>query len=497
MARSTAGLNFKRSERVRRRELTLYPRSLVQLITFGLTIVVLPLAVALGVAAIYVERATSHSQQAVIFSTQAVRYSLALADILKDLERSARVYQVLADDSLLANYETLRKDFLGNIGALRSFDLKPELQQAIESLVEHEQQLYTVLAEAAPGSQQAAAALDRFADMRELVRTLIADNSQTIERQVEGMKQAAAGARQVLIWEAVAAAALALLLGWLVIPPIIRYMRDLDRSIHQLGTGDLEHKIELQGPRDVRELGRRLEWLRSQLEMLESQKQLFLRHFSHELKTPLASIREGAGLLSDRVAGELNDEQLEIARIMHSNSVQLQQRIEDLLTYSTSMQPFQVIAREPVQLDEQIRAVVHEHRLPTRSRELRVITELEPVTALGDAGRLATVFDNLMSNAVKYSPNGGCIWINLYRNGSNAVIDVRDEGPGISREESERVFEAFYKIHDQFHNHVEGSGLGLSIARQFAMAHGGDIEIVDSSQGAHVRLTLPLHDLLS
>ncbi len=101
-----------------------------------------------------------------------------------------------------------------------------------------------------------------------------------------------------------------------------------------MGNGELSQTVKIDGPQDLQRLGEKLEWLRLSLLELEKQKTTFLQHVSHELKTPLTSIREGAGLLSEGIAGQLTDKQKEIAAILLANSIQLQKRIEDLLNFN-------------------------------------------------------------------------------------------------------------------------------------------------------------------
>jgi two-component system sensor histidine kinase GlrK len=108
-----------------------------------------------------------------------------------------------------------------------------------------------------------------------------------------------------------------------------------------MGTADFTHRIEVNGPQDLRYIGQRLEWLRSRLSDLEEQQNRFLRHVSHELKTPLTAVREGVELLRDNVGGKLAAEQREIVRIVRENTLSLQKLIEDLLTYhqTRAMEP--------------------------------------------------------------------------------------------------------------------------------------------------------------
>jgi len=215
---------------------------------------------------------------------------------------------------------------------------------------------------------------------------------------------------------------------------------------------------------------------------------------SHELKTPLTAVREGAELLRDRVGGELSPEQREIVRIVRENTLNLQKLIEDLLNYhqTRAIEP-QTLG--PVPLAEVVRRVVREHKLAALSRVITFDMKLKPAILVGDGEKIRAIVDNLVSNAVKYSPRSGLIVIRLAVDGDAAVLDVIDQGPGIDPADRPHIFESFYQGAPAPDGRIKGSGLGLAIAREYALAHGGRIELLDRSdgkRGAHFRLSLPL-----
>ena len=114
---------------------------------------------------------------------------------------------------------------------------------------------------------------------------------------------------------------------------------------------------------------------------------------------------------------------------------------------------------------------------------------------VGDADRIRVIIDNLVSNAIKYSPRAGVIAVTLAQEDGCAVLDVIDEGHGVDPAERERIFESFYQGKAPMEGRVKGSGLGLAIAHEYAMAQGGRIEVrdrADGRRGAHFRLWLPL-----
>jgi len=274
---------------------------------------------------------------------------------------------------------------------------------------------------------------------------------------------------------------------------ITRPIKQIDKSIRRLGGGKFNQPVVVRGPRDLELLGERLDWLRIRLLELEQEKTKFLQHISHELKTPLTAIREGAELLNERVVGELNAQQREITSILQDSSIQLQKLIEDLLSFSMVRTKTTTLFNMRVDLRPIIEEVLEGHKVAMMFRKLDLRRVLLSAKVNGDGEKLRVMVDNLVSNAVKYSPNNSPLWVMLSKRGKNAIIEVADSGPGIPDAEHERVFEAFFQGAPATKSHVRGTGLGLSIAREYAQAHGGDITVVKSKNvGACFRVCLPL-----
>jgi two-component system sensor histidine kinase GlrK len=213
---------------------------------------------------------------------------------------------------------------------------------------------------------------------------------------------------------------------------------------------------------------------------------------SHELKTPLTALREGTALLEEEVVGRLSDAQREIVDILEENGIQLQKLIEDLLNFQLAQARHASLDLQPVFLDRVLSEVLTDQKLAMMAKEIEVNLAAASIALLGDREKLHIAIDNLVSNAVKYSPRGGSIRVALTHDAGNVILDVVDTGPGIAALERPRVFEAFYQGKAAYEGHVKGSGLGLAIAREYVTAHHGRLEIIDDvSQGAHFRMTLP------
>jgi two-component system sensor histidine kinase GlrK len=142
-------------------------------------------------------------------------------------------------------------------------------------------------------------------------------------------------------------------------------------------------------------------------------------------------------------------------------------------------------------LDGLIRDAVRPHELAMQSKAQRLSLELEKVDIEVDREKVVSIIDNLVGNAVKFTPQGGAITVAARGNGVDAVIDVIDSGPGVPAEEREAIFDSFFRGRAKASGRIEGTGLGLAIAREFTEAHGGRISVVACSSGAHFRVTLP------
>ena len=468
------------------------PKSILRLILTGFFLVTLPLVIALVVATVAVDRMVGHSQNALLQSVLVTQGSQVLVEAITAMERNARQYQVLGDKVLLNVYDENHTRFVDTARSLELLELEAEQSRLLEELRIGEHELHVLLQRYAHDAPEIADALPAFTGLAENAQQILINNQYLISRGVEQIQDKARGVQRLLVMQAVALVPLALLLTIFFAYLITRPIRQVDQVIRRLGDGEFSAPVAVKGPRDLERLGARLDWLRTRLLDLEQEKTKFLQHISHELKTPLTTIREGAELLKEQVVGDLNEQQREIAGILHDNSLQLQKLIEDLLNFSSLTSRSSPVFCDRVELKPLIEDVLEDHKLALLSRKLELQPSLQRVSVSGDREKLRILMDNLVSNAIKYSPDGSSLVVSLSASGSDAVLDVSDAGPGIPDGERERVFEAFYQGAPASKGHVRGTGLGLSIAREYAQAHGGDIRVLDSGEaGAHLQVVLP------
>jgi len=474
-----------------------YPRSFRKLLLLAFLLAVLPLAMALLQAMSGIDHFAQQSRTAVGETSKAARASRQLLEEATGLERLARQMLILRDADVLDDYETLRGRFKASSSELSLLPLDEAQLTLLNQVIDTEQTLFENLrqgaGEASISSTQRARLAEDYAGLSALAREMVDVSNALIDREMM-LLQEGADETQRRLWIFLPAmlalgSGVALLATLLIARPI----RELDGAIRRLGGGDLVPAIRINGPGDLERLGQRLDWLRLRLVELEAQKSRFLRHVSHELKTPLTAMREGASLLADGTVGPLAPEQREVVEILQAKSLQLQALIERLLAAQREMEGLGHIQPESVHLSLIVKKVLEDHRLPALAHNLEFRLDVTPVRVTGDAAKLATVLDNLVSNAIRHSPEGAMIDLRLYRQGDTALLEVRDQGPGITSADRENIFDWFYRGAAPPGNQVTGSGFGLAIARELAQAHHGSLDLLpEDGKGAAFRLTLPL-----
>ncbi|HZN87163.1 MAG TPA: ATP-binding protein [Burkholderiales bacterium] len=468
-----------------------FPRSFLGLLVTGFLLVAAPLAGALVYSAWNTQRLAELSRSAVYNAAQAARGSRALVNRIASIERLAQQVALLPDPGLVQDYERLHAGFRQLSDELARLPLDGEQLTALRRTIGEEQALYELLSGASGSPPDARAVNEKVSDLAESAHEVQAISYRVADGEVERLRAAAEVVQRRLLQLVLATIAVALAFA-LALPRIIaRPIAELDASIRQLGGADFSRPIRVSGPQDLRDLGERLDWLRQRLTELEAQKNRFLRHLSHELKTPLASLREGAELLNDQVAGPLAPPQRAVVGIMRDNSIKLQKLIEDLLDYQRALHAAASLEVRTVRLDTLAREVADAHRLAALAKAQRVALDLAPVAVEADAEKLRSIIDNLLGNAIKFTPAGGSISITTREAEGGVVVEVIDSGPGVPAVEREAVFESFFRGRAKAGGRVEGSGLGLAIAREYVEAHGGRIALVAEGPGGHFRVTLP------
>jgi two-component system sensor histidine kinase GlrK len=459
----------------------------------GFTIVAAPLLFAIVNAAVQMSRLSNRSEQLVVHGMQGTRNNQLMLQEIGALERTARLYQIIGSADLLEVYARNHERLTATVNELLTLPLDAQVQRDARTLRSEADRLLDEIKHSAPNSARMADLVNAFPNLSELASKVSTRVSAQIDLEFSALQIAAQRAQQKLFLQTLLLVPMTLAVVAVFTYVFGRPIRAIDRAISELGRGTFSRPIAIRGPADLERLAAQLEWLRSRLLDLAQEKNRFLRHMSHELKTPLANIREGTELLMDGAVGELQSSQREVMAILRENGMKLQRLIENLLSFSAWQAKSVGLEISEFKLRPLIKTVLENQQLTLVAQRVRLDVQVEDLTPLADRGKVRLILDNLLSNAIKFTPRGGTISIHAHGERENFLLDVTDSGPGIPADERGKIFEAFYQGKTPQGGHVKGTGIGLSVVTEFVNAHGGSIEIFDAKAGgAHFRVRLPM-----
>ena len=268
----------------------------------------------------------------------------------------------------------------------------------------------------------------------------------------------------------------------------------LTRSIQRMGRGDLSVRVPVKGSGELRRLAQTFNTMSEKLDLLDKSRNQFVSNASHELKTPLATMKI---LLESMIYQPDMEAELRTEFLTDVNKEidRLNLIISDLLTLVSMDSKTMRLNRETVNLAQLIKDTAHRLSPMATQRNQEIKLQLaDSCETFADSAKLTQVAYNLMDNALKYTQEGGTIRIRLIRSGRDAIFTVSDNGPGIPKEDQAHIFDRFYRVDKARGRNTGGTGLGLSIVHQMVIMHGGSIS-VDSEEGHGTVFTveLPIH----
>ena len=454
------------------------PRTMTGLVAAGCLLAALPLLAALLLASVALDRLTGHTESLVEEGVMTARLGAELREQLQDLERNAEQYHALGDPALLDVFDDRwrqAEETLRQIARVGPRDEARRLQRDLSDVAAR-------WMDKARGGELAAESFGAFSALTPQSDAIIAAAVATIDRQLDAIAEATAASHTIMLLSA-------LTFGFSV--AVTRPLRKMSAGIAALGRGRYEQRIEIAFPREMQLLGERLDWLRRRSAAIEAEKDRFLRHVSHELKTPLTTLQEGASLMRERTLGPLSPQQQEVAQILTEASVELGALIRNLLSYAEWKQE----ERKPEMGWFEARALISEvmlsHRLVLAKRRLTVELNMRSPRLFGQRSRLRVALDNLVGNAIKHAPEGTAIEVRTGVRDGSCELSVRDHGRGVPDHEKGRIFEPFVRGSETEETTVRGTGIGLSIVKETVRAHDGTVEVENANPGARFRMAWP------
>jgi len=475
------------------------PRSFLNLVVLGFIAVSLPLGVGLWTSLTYIEQVTDAGLAVVEHAVSGTKDSEILSEYLRNEERTLRLYAVTADKQYLKQSEGYHNQIDSLLFDLAGLPLADQVRYDLEEMRRSRNLIRATIISARDGTIKGDEkkvindAIESFSQQYEQAGKIRTGIQEMVENEVTGLQRTTAEAQDALVSQTGAfilatiflIAVMAFLLSWPV--------RQLNKSVERLGNGDFRTPILVRGPLDVETVGKKLDWLRQRLDALEQEKSKFLAHISHELKTPLASIREGASLLSEGVVGDLNDKQQDVTSILYNNSIILQGLIENIIDFNMAQAGQKSRESVTVNLKDLLVEVAEAQTAKLLSANIQLDLKLEEIYVRGDKKELATIFENIFSNAVKFCPSGGTVGCRLTADKKTAACIIYDTGPGIAQEEADKIFMPFYQAETTVNSVVKGSGLGLAIVKEYLKHHHGMITVLNPGEpGARFGITLPI-----
>jgi two-component system sensor histidine kinase GlrK len=467
--------------------------SIKKLTLLGFTLVALPLVLALIYSTTQVNLMSKQSAQAIFSVVALTKANRELNEHQVKLERYASQYIVLKDLELKGDYLAQEDRVLALVNNNLAVYNDEELAQFSDEFSFIIATVHELITTRSMDENALEKIQNQFVALTDVSRKIHLHSDLLINNQAGKIKSTAKQVSDTMLISLLIIP-MTFIIAAVFIFLITTPLKVLIAKIQSLEQGDFEKEIKLRGSPEIREIAEALEIMRLRLHALELQKSSFIRHISHELKTPLAAIREGTELLYDNSVGQLNDEQQEICYIIKDSVNRLQRLIEDLLNFnivldSTSLQDSEKISLKPL-----LENVLTDHKLDIKRKKLEIIQVNEDVIIYSNAKQLKVVLDNILSNAIKYSSDHDTIGIYSEFKNNQLELSIVDNGPGIDPDIKAKMFDAFYQGPEPANSQIKGSGLGLTIVKELLMRLNGKINIESkqlNNKGTRVQVTLP------
>lgn len=460
-------------------------------------IVSLPLIFSIFYTVFEMDNYADKSQSTLFKAVHETESTRIILERLTSMERNIRQIPLFGVSVFYNLYQQNRTEFLAQMNALKQQEMGEELIKQLMLLTDNESSLNAYIISKLQEDNNALTQedLNAFDQLTQQARTLLSEAETRVSTKAAALSVDAETVTLQIVYLAIISIFFALLLSLRFVVLLIRPFNDLSGAIRTLGDEGFEQSIAIRGPKDLQILGEHLEWLRVKLENLENEKQQFIRNVSHELKTPLATLKEGTDLLSENVVGILNTEQQEIIQLMKIGNININDLVENLLEYQRTISTKVVFNCSTFKLESLITHITNDYELLLRSKSITLETHLEPIQISADYEKLKIIISNVFSNAVKFSPPNCSIQLILSSSENQTTLIVEDQGPGIPKKIQPLMFKDFFHGAPSSDWKIKASGLGLTLVKHYLDVHHGSIKLLPKTKsycGARFSIHLPL-----
>ena len=370
-----------------------------------LFVVTLPLIFTLLYSVWSIQDYTSQGTR-LIQTINGVNNSKILIDELSDMERIIKKYLIFEDQApkIFSAYKEHHQAIV-DISKATGLDKLPEaFRHPFTKLIQKEIDLYTYIQKKKNSVTEKLSKEDiqGYVELHLEARELVKYGDQQINLQKASLLALAEQVEERVSLATWITVVLALILGPVLLYLTNKPIKRIERAIGKLGNEQFNKRITIEGPSDLREVGEHLEWLRQKLNQLENNKQFFIKTISHELKTPLASLVEGAGLLQDEVVGELNAEQHKIIELLQIANISLSGLIENLLEYQKATSTLDKMNFSLFNINQLIENIGSDYQLLLDKKKVSIALEGKIIDLVADRDKIRIIISNLFSNALKF-----------------------------------------------------------------------------------------------
>lgn len=275
---------------------------------------------------------------------------------------------------------------------------------------------------------------------------------------------------------------------------ITQPINELTHGIEKMSQGHLDQRVNISGSEELRRLGQSFNIMSEKLENLDKARNEFVSNASHELKTPLSSMKI---LTESLLHSDIDDPAIytEFLTDIDNEIDRLNAIITDLFSLVHMDDGYIQIKNEPIVVQELVLKSIKGLQILAEKRDIELTASFddEELIIEGDEMKIQQVIINIVDNAIKYTPDGGKVWVEAYKGIDSAIIKVSDTGIGIPQEDILKIFDRFFRVDKARSRETGGTGLGLSIAHKIVLMHDGNIHITSKEgKGSTFYVELPL-----